>query len=147
MMACKFDKTMLSNGFKINECDKCVYIKDTPNKEVILCLYVDDMLIMSKDIVSNSLYSKDTLGVADVILGIKILKTPNGLALSQNHYIQKILEKFKFLNFKRAKTPIDVNIHLAKNKGESQSQLDYASVLGSLMYVMNCTRPDIARYQ
>ena len=41
---------MLSNGFKINECDKCVYIKDTPNQEVILCLYIDDMLIMRKDI-------------------------------------------------------------------------------------------------
>ena len=27
----KFDQTMLSNGFKINECDKCVYIKDTWN--------------------------------------------------------------------------------------------------------------------
>ena len=38
----KFDQTMLSNGFKINECDKCVYIKDTPNQEVILCLYVDE---------------------------------------------------------------------------------------------------------
>ncbi|MCQ3971661.1 reverse transcriptase domain-containing protein, partial [Klebsiella pneumoniae] len=25
----KFDKTMMSNGFKINECDKCVYIKKT----------------------------------------------------------------------------------------------------------------------
>ena len=34
--------------------------------------------------------------------------------------------------------------HLAKNKGESQSQLDYVRVLESLMYVMNCTRPDIA---
>ena len=33
-----FDQTMLSNGFKINECDKCVYIKDTPNQEVILSL-------------------------------------------------------------------------------------------------------------
>ena len=43
-----------------------------------------------------------------------------------------------------AKTPIYVNLHLAKNKGESQSQLDYASILGSLMYVMNYTRPDIA---
>ena len=39
---------MLANGFKINECDKCVYIKNVPNHEVIVCLYVDDMLIMSK---------------------------------------------------------------------------------------------------
>ena len=132
---------MLSNGFKINECDKCVYIKDTPNQEVILCLYVDDMLIMSKDIANikatkrmlASKFDMKDLGVDDVILGIKILKTPNGLALSQTHYIHKILEIFKFLNFKRAKTPIDVNLHLAKNKSESQSQLDYASVLGSLI--------------
>ena len=128
----KFDQTMLSNGFKINEYDKCVYINDTPNQEVILCLYVDDMLIMSKDIANikatkrmlASKFDMKDLGVVDVILGIKILKTPNGLGLSQTHHIQKILEKFKFLNFKRAKTPIDVNLHLAKNKGESQSQLE-----------------------
>ena len=91
-----------------------------------------------------SKFDMKDLGVVYVILGIKILKTPNGLALSQTHYIQKILEKFNFLNFKREKTPIDVNLHLAKNKGESQSQLDYASVLGNLTYVMNFTRPDIA---
>ena len=41
---------MLSNGFKTNECDKYAYIKYTLNQEVIVCLYVDDMLIMSKDI-------------------------------------------------------------------------------------------------
>ena len=39
------------------------------------------------------------LGVADMILGIKILKTPNGLALSQTHYIQKILEKIQIFEF------------------------------------------------
>ena len=46
----KFDQTMLANGFKINECDKCVYIKNVMNHEVIVCLYVDDMLIMIKEI-------------------------------------------------------------------------------------------------
>ena len=64
---------MLSNGFKINECDKCVYIKNTPNHEVIVCLYVDDMLIIRKNIIdinatkrmlSKSFDMKD-LGVAD----------------------------------------------------------------------------------
>ncbi len=33
----KFDKTMLSNGFRINECDKCVYVKGTPTDYVIVC--------------------------------------------------------------------------------------------------------------
>ena len=86
----KFDKVMLSKGFKINEYDKCVYIKNTPNHEVIVCLYVDDMLIISKNIIdinatkrmlSKSFDMKD-LGVADFILGIKIYRTPQGLALS-----------------------------------------------------------------
>lgn len=36
----KFDNTMLSNDFKINECDKCVYIKTTPKAYVIVCLYL-----------------------------------------------------------------------------------------------------------
>ncbi|GKA26863.1 retrovirus-related pol polyprotein from transposon TNT 1-94 [Tanacetum coccineum] len=42
----KFDNTLLSNGFQINECDKCVYVKQYKNAFVIICLYVDDMLIM-----------------------------------------------------------------------------------------------------
>ncbi|XP_070008998.1 secreted RxLR effector protein 161-like [Nicotiana sylvestris] len=42
------------------------------------------------------------------------------------------------------KTPIDVNLALTKNKGQSITQLDYTRPLGCLMYIMNCTRPDIA---
>ena len=42
------------------------------------------------------------------------------------------------------RTPVDVNLHLSKNNGKSLSQQEYAQVIGSLMYVMNCTRPDIA---
>lgn len=37
---------MLSNGFQINESNKCIYIKCTLEEYVIVCLYVGDMLIM-----------------------------------------------------------------------------------------------------
>ena len=83
----KFDKVMMSNGFIINECDKCVYVKDTNNGYVIVCLYVDDMLILgsnnyiittTKKMLSCKFNMKD-LGVADVILGIKIFRTYGGL--------------------------------------------------------------------
>src|SRR5262245_25775545 len=40
---------MLSNGFKINESDKCVYGKITLKGYVIVCLYVDDMLIIGSN--------------------------------------------------------------------------------------------------
>ena len=99
----KIDSVMMTNGFKINECDKCVYVKNTEHGFVIICLYVDDILIMgsnneviktTKEMFNNKFDMKD-LGVVDVILGIKISKTSNGLILSQSHYIEKILKKFK----------------------------------------------------
>ena len=66
----------MSNGFTINECDKCVYVKDTNIGYVIVGLYVDDMLILgsnnyiittTKKMLSRKFNMKD-LGVANVIL-------------------------------------------------------------------------------
>ena len=99
----KFDNAMMSNGFRINECDKCVYVKNTTSSYVIICLYVDDMLIMgsNNDIIKatkrmlNSKFDMKDLGVADVKLGMKISRKFDGLVLSQSHYIKKVLEKFK----------------------------------------------------
>ncbi|KAF3670093.1 putative phosphoserine aminotransferase, chloroplastic-like [Capsicum annuum] len=49
-----------------------------------------------------------------------------------------------YMEFGIAKTPLVVSFALRKNEGESDSQLEYARVLGCLMYIMNCTRPDMA---
>ena len=48
------------------------------------------------------------------------------------------------MGIKEANTPFDVSNKLVENSGRSISQLDYASAIGSLMYAMHCTRPDIA---
>ncbi|GKE70303.1 NAC domain-containing protein 7-like protein, partial [Tanacetum coccineum] len=113
----KFDHTMLENGFKINECDKCVYVKDTSSGYVILCLYVDDMLIVgsndkiirsTKDMLKSKFDMKD-MGLADVILGIKIIRTHNGLVLSQAHYVDKILNTHNAGDSGQARTPIDTS--------------------------------------
>ncbi|PHT89709.1 hypothetical protein T459_04822 [Capsicum annuum] len=126
----KFDKTMLANGFKINECDKCVYIKDTLNHQVIVCLYVDDMLIISRDIsdintmkqMLESKFGMKDLGVVDVILGIRIHRTPQGLTLSQYHYIENVLGKFKYMKFGIAKTSLDVSFALRKNEAGEEAE-------------------------
>ncbi|CAM8968681.1 unnamed protein product [Rhodiola kirilowii] len=148
----KFDKVMLSNGFKINECDKCIYVKNTEHGYVMLCLYVDDMLIVGSDenlvkstkAILNSKFDMKDMGLADVILGIKITRTADGFILSQSHYVDKILNKFGKDSLGVCRTPIKMNQHLSKNKGESISQVEYSKVIGSLIYLMNCTRPDIA---
>ena len=90
---------MMSNGFKINECDKCVYIKNTNEGYIIVCLYVDDMFIIDSNNVMikntmkilNKHFDMKDLGLADVILGMKITKTSEGYALSQSHDIEKNL--------------------------------------------------------
>ena len=41
----KFNETLLVGGFYSSDVDKCVYTKSVNNDHVIICLYVDDMLI------------------------------------------------------------------------------------------------------
>ena len=92
----------------------------------------------------SSKFNIEDLGVADVILGIKISRTSCGLIFSQSNYIEKLLDKFDKDENNIARTPVDINLYLSKNIGQSISQLEYSRIIGSLMYVMNCTRPDIA---
>ena len=118
-----------------------------------MCLYVDDMLIIgsnhemiqsTKKNLTGKFDMKD-LGVADVILGIKISRTSEGYILSQAYYVEKILEKYGKGDLNVARTPVDLTLHLSKNNGSSISQLEYSRIIGSLMYLTNCTRPDIAQ--
>jgi hypothetical protein len=46
----KFDKTLTSVGFAMNEADKYVYYRYGGRNGVILCLYVDDILIFENNI-------------------------------------------------------------------------------------------------
>ncbi|KAA3488592.1 Zinc finger, CCHC-type [Gossypium australe] len=58
--------------------------------------------------------------------------------------IYMILEKFSKDDSGIARTPIDTSQHLSKNRGESINRVEYARIIGSLMYPMSCTRPNIA---
>lgn len=148
----KFDNVMMTNDFKINECDKCAYVKTTDVGYIILCLYVDDILIVgsnnemvkSTKYMLNSKFDMEDMGLADVILDIQIKCSSEGLILTQSHYVDKILGKFSKDDFGIARTPIDKSQHLSKNRGERINQVEYARVIRSLMYLMSCTRSNIA---
>ena len=94
----KFDRTLTYASFVVNEADTCVYYRYGGGEGVILCLYVDDILIFGtnlnvikevKDLLSNNFEMKD-LGEADVILNVKLLREDNGgVTLSQSHYVKK----------------------------------------------------------
>ncbi|RVW46570.1 Retrovirus-related Pol polyprotein from transposon TNT 1-94 [Vitis vinifera] len=148
----KFDHAILSYGFRHNNVDKCLYSKTCDDYMVIVCLYVDDMLILSdemkgiiemKRLLSSAFKMKD-LGEVDTILGIKVKRNSGGYALNQTHYIEKVVSKFSHLKIKDVNTPFDSSIKLEKNDGRSVAQLEYASAIGSLMYAAQCTRADIS---
>ncbi|CAM8882652.1 unnamed protein product [Rhodiola kirilowii] len=84
------------------------------------------------------------MGEAEDIIGIRIKRVEGGLALTQSHYIENVLKTFNYMDCYPLTTPYNSSTNLYPNKGKHKSQLEYAKVIGSLMYAMTCTRPDIA---
>ncbi|XP_031499205.1 TMV resistance protein N-like [Nymphaea colorata] len=94
------------------------------------------------------------LGAAKQILGMRISRDSKTgtLNLSQQNYIEKILCRFKMQDAKPVSTPLAIHFKLSKDlspktdeEHEEMSMISYASAVGSLMYAMVCTRPDIAQ--
>ena len=149
----KINTTLTSVGFVVNEADKCVYYRHGGGEGVILCLYVDDILIFGtnlkvieevKSFLSQNFEMKD-LGVADVILKIKLLRdNEGGITLLQSHYVEKVLSRFGYSDSKPSQTPYDPSMLVRKFEGTAKDQLRYSQIIGSLMYLASATRPDIA---
>lgn len=148
----KFDYAILAFGFKHNSADRCIYSKVTKDFIVIISLYVDDLLIFSNNIIGiqetkgylKSSFNMKDLNEVDTILGIKIKKHDSGYVLNQSHYFKKLLESYQHLGIKETSSPYDSSIKFPENNNKIVAQLEYASVIGSLMYAMHSTRPDLA---
>ena len=93
------------------------------------------------------------LGSAKQILGMKISRDKKNkkLWLSQERYIEKVLERFNMSKAKAVCSPLAGHLKLSSKKCPTSekdikevSKVPYAFAIGSLMYAMVCTRPDIA---
>lgn len=101
----RFDAFMLEHDFLRSQYDSCIYFKKLPDDSfVYLLIYVDDMLIVGKDMseinkikaqLSGEFEMKD-LGAANKILVIEIRKDREAgkLYLSQKNYFERVLEHF-----------------------------------------------------
>ncbi|KAG8485343.1 hypothetical protein CXB51_021504 [Gossypium anomalum] len=158
----RFDSFMTSHDFKRSSFDSCVYFKkNNDGSFVYLLLYVDDMLIAAKDKgeirkvkaqLSEEFEMKD-LGPAKKILGMEILRDrkTSKLYLSQKGYIEKLLCKFNMRSAKPVSTPLAAHFRLSSalspqsdDEIEYMSHVPYSSAVGSLMYAMVCSRPDLS---
>jgi hypothetical protein len=122
---------------------------------------VDGILLIENDIsmleaIKSSLrksFSMKDLGEVVYILGIKIYRDrSNGLIeLSQDAYIENILNRFNMEDSKKDFLPMSHGItlskkqcHLAPDKQERMSVIPYASDIRSIMYGMLCTCLDVS---
>ncbi|GKD34391.1 retrotransposon protein, putative, ty1-copia subclass [Tanacetum coccineum] len=142
-------------------CDLCVYQKASGSNVTFLILYIDDIIIMGnhipslqsvKDYLGRCFAMKD-LGEASFILGIKIYRDRSKrlIGLGQNAYLDKILKRYKMDNSKHGHIPMQERLDLNKTQGAStpkevkrMQNIPCASAVGSIMYVVRCTRPDVA---
>ena len=128
---------------------------------MFLVLYVDDILLIENDIpmleaVKTSIrksFSMKDLGEAAYILGIRIYRDRSKrlIGLKQDTYIDKILKWFNMQDSKKGFLPMSHGITLGKthcpvtpNQQERMREIPYASSVGSIMYAMLCTRPDVS---
>ncbi|GJY77408.1 retrotransposon protein, putative, ty1-copia subclass [Tanacetum coccineum] len=157
----RFDEKIKRFGFAQNLDDPCVYQKASGSNVTFLILYVDDIIILGnhipslqsvKDYLGKCFAMKD-LGEAAFILGIKIYRDRSKrlIGLSQNAYIDKILKRYKMDNSKHGTIPMQERLDLNKSQGDQtpkevnrMKNITYASAVGSIMYAVRCTRPDIA---
>ncbi|KAJ9545177.1 hypothetical protein OSB04_024884 [Centaurea solstitialis] len=157
----QFDERIKEFGFAKSEFEPCVYTKFSGSIVTFLVLYVDDILLIGNDVptlqsvkswLSKCFQMKD-LGEAAYILGIKIYRNRSKrlIGLSQSTYIDKIQKKFRMDESKKGFIPMQHGIVLSKTQCPVSSQdqdkmksVPYASAIGSIMYAMLCTRPDVA---
>ena len=155
----KLESTLKSFGLRKSRVDPCVFFTD--DIELILAIYVDDILIFWKNATKrdeikqslSSTFKMKDMGTACNCVGLHITYDQNNgdIALDQSTYINEILCRFGMNDCKPVSTPSDTNQKLSADmcdsnemKHESLTNVPYQEAVGSLLYLAQGTRPDIA---
>lgn len=146
----KFYEVMKKFKFQRSVNDYCLYIKD----DLYVLVYVDDLLILSnnmskidwiKNVLKSEFKMKDMGSRNLKYLGININQCEECLFIDQKDYLESVLLKFGMSDSKPVGTPMDVNLKF----DDSDHVIDYSlehkcrSCIGSLMYAVVGTRPDL----
>jgi hypothetical protein len=148
----RLKKTLLRHGFTNSRYDPGIYYRVVNGETELLGVYVDDMFWLSRRDKGELLrelrkeFELTDSGFLHWSLGMEFIWNSDGsVSLSQKRYIETILEEFNMKDCKGAPTPIGSGVKSAANEGVVDEEIahKFRRCLGSVMYVMTCTRPDL----
>lgn len=156
----RLSEYLLKEGYTNNAICPCVFIKKSNSGFAIIAVYVDDLNLVGtlKELTETATYlqkefeMKD-LGKTKYCLGLQIEHVSNGIFVHQSTYTEKVLKRFYMDKAHPLSSPmvvrsLDVNKDPFRPKEDGEEllgpEVPYLSAIGALMYLANCTRPDIA---
>ncbi|GJT11625.1 putative ribonuclease H-like domain-containing protein [Tanacetum coccineum] len=111
---------LLKNGYTRGTIDKTLFIKKDKKDIMLVQVYVDDELY----------------GRTHLFLGLQVKQKEDGIFISQDKYVAKIMKKFDFMHVKTASNPIETQKPLTKDEEAVNMDVHfYRSMIGSLMYL------------
>jgi len=156
----RLSEYLIQKGYVNNSLCPCVFIKKTTSGCVIIAVYVDDLNIIGtdeeiKEVISylKQEFEMKDLGKTKYCLGLQIEHVKNGIFVYQSNYTKKVIKRFHMDKSNPLSTPMVVrSLDVVKDPfrpcEESEQilgpEVPYFSAIGALMYLANCTRPDIA---
>lgn len=145
------DDALQSFGLIKSKIDMCVYY--TKHVDLIIAIYVDDLLIFWRDEdVRDNLkrrlekrFKMKDLGRAKTCVGLSIHFEDDGISIGQPQYAKEILARFEMSNCKPVSTPVDISQKLTAAIPDNELlDVPYLEAVGSLLYLVQGTRPDLA---
>ena len=143
-----------SIGFTQSEVDACLFTKFDGNHSLFVVIWVDDIVLASDSdkalkVTKNLLkqrFKMSDLGEISWFLGIEFHVSRSGITMSQSRYIEGVLERFGYSSCNPRATPCEVNLQKYDQPANNTAAdvKTYRQIVGSLIYAMTCTRPDLA---
>ena len=141
-------------GFSRSEAENCLYTRSQYGIKVMILVWVDDLIIAGSDLnrvqevklqLSKRFKMKD-FGTIKEFLGIQFEFNEDYVKLHQAKYVTKVLEKFNMIDCNAKRLPCDPSIvKIGDNVSEVfEDNTLYRSIVGSLVYLSSCTRPDLS---
>ncbi|GJY46167.1 ribonuclease H-like domain-containing protein [Tanacetum coccineum] len=150
----KLTQTLIECGFRQSKSDYSLFTTSENGNFLSLLVYVDDIIVTGnnfdeiqkfKEFLRTKFQIKD-LGKLKYFLEIEVLKTGQGLYLSQRKYCLDLLSEFGLLACKPSATPLEQNLTISNKPTEIDKVLDnnteYQKFIEKLIYLTH-TRPDI----